>query len=267
MVGFVKVVNFIQEGDLRLNFPRFPEIYLDDVDVDSTSSQADSPCSGGHRNPRISKHRHYGTSLVLTPCTITNPSKAPTVPKKRPSIRTTTKASTSSSAAPTTSTLARRRAEAVTTDNFISSKRDKRIIKSNSFLSRIEKNANKKPLKRRRPNKKLVANLESLADALPDVDELPKAGDGEMGKRVKMTSLTSGKGLMKRRAKVEGKERERFGKNMGVLMAARDVKGEGMDVEGEEKKTVSSTASRFAALRNWIGETMEKEKAFEGNET
>ncbi|EPE28085.1 hypothetical protein GLAREA_04876 [Glarea lozoyensis ATCC 20868] len=184
---------------------------------------------------------------------------APTAPKKRPSIRAKSK-STTSTTTPTTSTLTRRRPSAVTSDKFISSKRDKRLIKSNSFVSRIEKTGSKKPLKRRRPSKKLVANLESLVDALPDVGEIEK-GEVDTGERVKMTSLTSGRGLMKRRKKVEGRERERFGKNLGVLMAAG--KGEG---EGEKRVVASSTASRFKALRNWIGETMEKEKAFEGAE-
>jgi hypothetical protein len=36
-----------------------------------------------------------------------------------------------------------------------------------------------------------------------------------------------------------------------------------MGGDGEKKVQISSTASRFAALRNWIGQTMEKEKAFE----
>ena len=131
-------------------------------------------------------------------------------------------------------------------------------------------------MKRRRPNKKLVANLESLVDALPDLDdeEGGKLGGGMGGVggegKVVMRSLSSGKGLQKRRKKEEGRERERFGRNMAELMGAQaSVKsgGEGsMDVEGGGKVQKSSTASRFAALRNWIGATMEKEKAFEGKE-
>jgi hypothetical protein len=110
---------------------------------------------------------------------------------------------------------------------------------------------------------------------LPEVDDVDlKRENGEdiVGKRVKMTSLTSGKGLMKRRAKVEGRERERFGKNLGVLMAARDtpqdmdVEAGGVDGDKGKKVQTSSTASRFAALRNWSGQTMEKEKAFDGAE-
>lgn len=75
--------------------------------------------------------------------------------------------------------------------------------------------------------------------------------------KIEMKSLTSGKGSMKRRGKVEAAERERFGRNLAHLMGKQDVlpKAEG-----------GSGASRMRALRNWIGETMEKEEAFEGKE-
>ena len=86
-----------------------------------------------------------------------------------------------------------------------------------------------------------------------------------------MDSLTSGKGLMRRRGKVEMVERERFGRNLGLLMGSQTANtnsnvenGGAMVVEGEGQRKESSTAKRFQALRAWIGETMEKDEAFEG---
>lgn len=74
--------------------------------------------------------------------------------------------------------------------------------------------------------------------------------------KIEMKSLTSGKGSMKRRGKVEAVERERFGRNLATLMGKQDVLAK--PAEGE------SGAARFKALRDWIGQTMEKEEAFEG---
>ncbi|KAH6671375.1 ribosome biogenesis protein SLX9-domain-containing protein [Halenospora varia] len=183
---------------------------------------------------------------------------APTAPKKRPSMRSKTPRSGSGlMARPPPS----HREGAIISDSFISSKKDKRTIKHSAFVNRIEK-AHKKPLKRRRPSKKLVTTMEGLADALPDIErQVNLVGD----KKIKMDSLTNGPGLMKRRGKVEAVERERFGKNLAQLMGAQQgatvqnpVSGAG---EGEQQP--SSTAKRFQALRAWIGQTMEKEKAFE----
>jgi len=92
-----------------------------------------------------------------------------------------------------------------------------------------------------------------------------------------MDSLTSGKGLMRRRGKVEQVERERFGRNLGLLMGSQTGattstnvdNGVGIQVEGGEgaaKAQPSATAKRFQALRAWIGETMEKDVAFEGKQ-
>lgn len=145
-------------------------------------------------------------------------------------------------------------------------------MKSNVFKSRIEK-SHSKPLKRRRPNKKLATTLDSLADALPDLESASqgKSRKGQKGK-IKMDSLTSGKGLMKRRGKVEAKERERFGRNLAQLMGSQSqvaANGGMKDTETQverdgEKVQSSSIASRFKALRAWIGQTMEKDGAFEG---
>lgn len=101
-------------------------------------------------------------------------------------------------------------------------------------------------------------------------------GGGGAGK-VKLESLTSGKGLMRRRGRVEKVERERFGRNLGMLMGARTggdtvvTNGDGSGdlttggVEGQAAE-LSATTKRFQALRAWIGETMERDGAFEGKE-
>jgi hypothetical protein len=149
---------------------------------------------------------------------------------------------------------------ATISDSFINSKRDKRVIKHSAFINRIEK-AHQKPIKRRRPSKKLVATMESLVDALPDVQELV---DGNNGK-VKMKSLKSKPGVMKRKEKVERMERERFGKNFSMLMGGR--KEEGVIAvpmgEGVGETEVPKKTGRFAALKAWAESNMEKHPAFE----
>lgn len=206
--------------------------------------------------------------------------QAPTAPQKRPSMRA--KSSHAGSGL-----IARappvHRPGAQISDSFINSKRDKRTIKSSAFLNRIEK-AHTKPLKRRRPNKKLVTTLESLADALPDVEELVKGKERLDAGKMQMQSLKSRPGARKRKEKVERLERERFAKNMALIMAGGEKEGDsagslavaaesGMEVD--ETKAAESGAppprvpasnpavNRFAALRAWVNANMEKHPAFE----
>lgn len=102
--------------------------------------------------------------------------------------------------------------------------------------------------------------MEGLANALPDIErQVNLIGE----KKIKMDSLTNGPGLMKRRGKVEALERERFGKNLAQLMGAQQSAVIQNAAQGEGELQPSSTAKRFQALRAWIGQTMEKEKAFE----
>lgn len=118
-------------------------------------------------------------------------------------------------------------------------------------MNRIEK-AHKKPLKRRRPSKKLVTTLESLADALPDAgDEVRIVGDV----KIRHKSLKSRPGAMKRREKLEKLERERFSKNMAQLAAGSATNA------GEEAQKVA-TANRWAALRGFISQTLEQKPEF-----
>jgi hypothetical protein len=118
-------------------------------------------------------------------------------------------------------------------------------------VNRIEK-ANKKPLKRRRPSKKLVTTLESLADALPDAGESERiVGDA----KIRHKSLKSRPGATKRREKLERMERERFGKNMAQLAA-------GNAQEGGEEAQKAATSNRWAALRGFISQTLEQKPEF-----
>lgn len=177
------------------------------------------------------------------------------------------------------------------TDAFLHSKRDKQLIRKATFRARVLDKAGptKKPLKRRRPNKKLVTTLESLADALPDV---PTTGDNGaveydewegIKKRRRQQSLKTRPGSLKRKEKVVQAEMLRFGQNLAQLTAvkeetvqkeAADTTDGAMDVEekGTEKTestttggastTRQSTANRFALLRNYISMTMEQNPAF-----
>ena len=147
-------------------------------------------------------------------------------------------------------------------DSFISSKKDKRTIKHSSFVSRIEK-ANRKPLKRRRPNKQLKTTLEGLADSLPNIEELVAEGNGKLERgKIRQKTLKSRPGAMKRREKLEREERERFGKNMAQMIGV--VQNTSTVIAGNrgEAAQPSTTASRWAALRGFISQTMEQKEEF-----
>ena len=167
-------------------------------------------------------------------------------------------------------------------DSFISSKKDKRLIKHSSFVTRIQK-ANKKPLKRRRPGKKLVTDLDSLKKALPDLLEDGATEEGlkqlKEGK-VRLKSLRSRKGALKRKEKLVKSELERFQGNMAQLNAMRADDQDDVAVEkqatdqntpstqesSQQSQATSSSSSkmsnRWAALRGFISSTMEQNPAF-----
>lgn len=174
--------------------------------------------------------------------------QAPTAPKKRSSIRAKVSKSGSGVYAPPV-----RREGAEIADGFLETKKDKRTIKHSSFVNRIEK-ANKKPLKRRRPSKKLVTTLESLADALPDTQDAVKETNDA---KIRHKSLKHRPGAMKRKEKLEKMERERFGKNMAQLSTVVTP-----DIAAGDVKPVTSTTSRWAALRGFIETTLEQKEEF-----
>ncbi|EAQ92931.1 hypothetical protein CHGG_01166 [Chaetomium globosum CBS 148.51] len=185
----------------------------------------------------------------------------------------------------------------VVSDQFIDSKRDKRLIKHSSFLSRVAKSSGKATTKkRRRPSKKLVTTLESLGDALEDIqadieEEDAGAMDAEQARqgKVRHKSLKSRPGALKRKERLVKGEMERFGRSLAQLAnisaAAAPVLGtaagagaaaagsgsgsagqEKMDMEGETQTAApaqpAATSGRWAALRGFISATMEQNPAF-----
>ncbi|KAI9833484.1 MAG: hypothetical protein M1819_003642 [Sarea resinae] len=144
---------------------------------------------------------------------------------------------------------------------FGSSKKDKRTIKHSSFVSKIEK-GNGKTKKRRRPSKKLITDLESLVDALPDHEA--EDGDGHVvgDARIRHKSLKSRPGAMKRKEKLEKQERERFGKNMAQLVDTKAVVPAPDAAMSAPAAEGGATASRWAALRGFISQTMEQKPEF-----
>jgi hypothetical protein len=170
-------------------------------------------------------------------------------------------------------------------DSFIHSKKDKRLVKHSSFVSRIEK-ANKKPLKRRRPGRKLVTDLDSLRKALP---ELLVDGETEEGlqqlkeRKLRMKSLRSRKGALKRKEKVVKGEVQRFQASLARLNAVSGLDRSDsakLEMQQAQEETVpeasmaaapengntnvpqNPTANRWAALRGFISATMEQSPAF-----
>ena len=142
-------------------------------------------------------------------------------------------------------------------DTFKTSKKDKQRIKHASLVSRIEK-ANTKTRKRRRPSKKLITTLESLADALPTPDD---NGDAIVdGNRIRHKSLKSRPGAMKRKEKIQDMERDRFAKNiaqMATLEADSSLqvsRGTTILADGAPDAE-TSTAKKWAALRDFIAST------------
>lgn len=130
-------------------------------------------------------------------------------------------------------------------------------MKHSSLISRIEK-TNTKATKRRRPSKKLIANLESLADALPVVDaaEGDRTVTGDV--RVRHKSLKSRPGAMKKKEKLEKMEKERFGRNMAQMadLHPSDIVGSNVAKSGAAS-TGTDNSKRWAALRSYIQQSMD----------
>ncbi|OCL05147.1 hypothetical protein AOQ84DRAFT_323338 [Glonium stellatum] len=137
---------------------------------------------------------------------------------------------------------------------FPSSKKDKNTIRHSIFVNKIEK-ANPQSKKRRRPNKKLVATLESLADALSDIGNGQEQSESVIGQaRVRHKSLKSRPGAMKRKEKLEKMERERFGMNLAKMTGSTQTQAGGLNN--------SVVGSRWAALKAFLESTAEKKPEF-----
>ncbi|KAJ5542247.1 hypothetical protein N7535_004669 [Penicillium sp. DV-2018c] len=145
-------------------------------------------------------------------------------------------------------------------DEFRTSKRDKRQIKHAALVSKIEKNS-QKASKRRRPSKKLVANLESLADALPDAENSNDAAS--QVNVIRQKTLKHKPGALKRREKLERLERDRFNKNL-IDMSTITAAPVADDAKGNKES--NPTAGRWSALRNFISQTMEQQPVFKTNQ-
>ncbi|KAI5309648.1 hypothetical protein KEM55_002744 [Ascosphaera atra] len=185
-------------------------------------------------------------------------------------------------------------------DEFRTNKKDKRTIKHETFLARIEK-SRKKKLKRRRPSKKLVTNLDSLADALPgsdddedtDMDGSPRAkkaqgldaGGAGQSNIIKQKSLKHKPGALKKKEKIDARERDRFQRNLAqmssALKASREASGTAASTTGTQASAPAqaqaqaqpttqtqdgAVSNRWAALRNFISQTMEQNPAFSGQQ-
>lgn len=141
-------------------------------------------------------------------------------------------------------------------EDFRNSKKDKRSIKHASFVSKIEKTG-KKPHKTRRASKKLAANLDSLADALPDT--ATELNDPDIQTNIiKQKTLRHKPGAMKRKQHIENLERDRFGKNMAQLSNLDAASAAGPAANADQ----GSTSNRWAALRNFVSQTMEQQPVF-----
>ncbi|KAL1612808.1 hypothetical protein SLS60_001037 [Paraconiothyrium brasiliense] len=135
---------------------------------------------------------------------------------------------------------------------FSSSKKDKHAIKHSAFVSKIEKSS-KKIQKRRRPNKKLVTNLESLADALSGLEQGEENGEVVVGQaKIQKKSLKSRPGAMKKKEKLEKLEKERFNMNLAQMATTSASGATGNNL----------SADRWAALKNHVKNTAEIKPEF-----
>ncbi|KAL8868051.1 MAG: hypothetical protein Q9174_005251, partial [Haloplaca sp. 1 TL-2023] len=146
--------------------------------------------------------------------------------------------------------------QARTGSAFGTSKRDKRFIKHAALVSRIEKSkiVNQK---RRRPSKKLVANLESLVEALPEIPAREEAEEAEtLAAKIKHRSLKSKPGAMKRKENIIRLEKDRFNQNMAQLASMQHPNhhpGHTSSTGGAEQRSSTS----WATLRNFIQQSVE----------
>ncbi|PGH05320.1 hypothetical protein GX51_03041 [Blastomyces parvus] len=205
---------------------------------------------------------------------------APIAPKRRTATRTKisrkpTNTSTSSSG------------PFSDTSTFHTNKKDKRQIKHSILLSKIEK-PRTKTLKRRRPSKKLVANLDSLVDALPDAgDDNNNPNDNIDRQReimasqmniIRQKSLKHKPGAMKKKETLDRRERERFARNLAQMAAAApSTAGDPGSLsnnapvhmaqaqsqpQSQLQTEDAPTSNRWAALRSFISQTIDQNPEF-----
>ncbi|KAL8836040.1 MAG: hypothetical protein Q9170_003085 [Blastenia crenularia] len=143
--------------------------------------------------------------------------------------------------------------------SFPNTKRDKRTIKRSALISRIEKS--KPPTKkRRRPSKKLITGLESLAEALPAAGEAEPTETATA--KIRHRSLKSKPGAMKRKEKIITMEKERFNQNMAQMLAWQGSNANGQDASHQASiGSEPNAGTKMAALRRFIQDTMKQRPA------
>ena len=142
---------------------------------------------------------------------------------------------------------------------FKSTKEDKRRMKHSALMSRIEKSS-PKVQKRRRPSRKLVTNLEDLADALPDTLFTKQTKTSIDNIRVRHKSLKSRPGAMKKKGQLERMERERFQMNMAQMATVNSDSIDFVTNDGDKPGSAANLSSeRWAALRGYISSTMDRD--------
>jgi hypothetical protein len=103
----------------------------------------------------------------------------------------------------------------------------------------------------------LVANLESLADALPDVTEQSEAQRRSAGKGSIVKSIKIKPGASKKKAKIVKEERERFGKNLAVLsQAVSDAAISSQSQSGSVQEGPVAKNNTWAVLRQHLQNTV-----------
>ena len=170
-----------------------------------------------------------------------------------------------------------------------------------SVLMNKVRDAGVKKSKPRRPGNKLKTDMESLASALPELEGMLEEDTGEDDEwegvesgdedgmnvdgsaapkqrrrrakkssgegKMEMKSLKHKPGAMKRKRVLEGREMERFGKNLAQLVGSVQRGGSvgkttGDGDAGAAVPVVAAQADRWAALRGFIGGSMEQNPAF-----
>lgn len=111
-------------------------------------------------------------------------------------------------------------------------------------------------------SKQLKTNLESLADALPEL-ESGMGGEEILAGKIKHKSLRSKKGALKRKEQVVKGEMERFGVSMAKL-SETNARATSKAASEPAAAGGSASSSRWAALRGYISATMDQNPAFVG---
>lgn len=158
---------------------------------------------------------------------------------------------------------------------FPDTKRDRRLIKKSVFMGQIRSKATTSIAsssgitKRRRPSKKLVTNLDSLAAALPALKDGGSGTEPSQPGKVRIRSIRHRPGALKRKEKLVRAETRNIGRSLAFL-SGLDGQGAAPPADGDEGAAGTAvaapapapTANRWAALRAHISGTMEQSPAF-----